>query len=184
MGGPSVSPAELEDAAAVARVHRRSWQAGNRTIIPAQAAGASIPTASTERWRELLVESSSVQTLVARVGVGGIVGFTAFAVQAPYGDEPEHSIPIGDCRIGSILALYVAPEHWRQGIGRALLMAAIGRLGDEGCSGLGVWVLRSNRRARAFYLAMSFTYGGVEGVHLPTAASELYLRREPIEAAV
>ena len=54
---------------------------------------------------------------------------------------------------GELCALYVDPDHWDRGIGRALLSAARGRLRSQGFRGAVLWVLAGNIRAERFYTA-------------------------------
>ena len=53
--------------------------------------------------------------------------------------------------VGEIWALYVAPEHWRQGVGLALWDGARDGLKDEGCTQVTLWVLLQNERALEFF---------------------------------
>jgi ribosomal protein S18 acetylase RimI-like enzyme len=119
-----------------------------------------------------------METLVAESESGAIGGFVVLAARAPYGDEGEHTLPIREKGLGSILALYVAPENWRCGCGRALLRAATERLEESGCTAAGVWVLHDNAAARDFYRSSDFLATGVVGSHRPTEAAEIHLRRD------
>ena len=50
-----------------------------------------------------------------------------------------------------IAALYVLPEYWSMGLGRALLDTAVDALPRRGFETATLWVLRDNGRARRFY---------------------------------
>jgi ribosomal protein S18 acetylase RimI-like enzyme len=52
---------------------------------------------------------------------------------------------------GEVARLHVDPESWGQGIGTDLLQHALSELDQRGCSGVGLWVLERNDRARRFY---------------------------------
>jgi len=52
-----------------------------------------------------------------------------------------------------IYAIYLVPAAWDQGIGRQLMTAPLGRLGEAGYDQATLWVLDSNARARRFYEA-------------------------------
>ena len=54
-------------------------------------------------------------------------------------------------------ALYVEPDRWRAGIGRALWVVAANRMTDGGAKSTGAWVVLGNIRARFFYEAVGFT---------------------------
>jgi Acetyltransferase (GNAT) family len=63
---------------------------------------------------------------------------------------------------GELDALYVAPAHWRQGIGGLLQDAALVALVDAGFASAILWVLSKNRAARAFYERTGWTADGAE----------------------
>jgi len=52
---------------------------------------------------------------------------------------------------GEVYAIYVLPDCWGQGIGRALLAHAERDLIEHGYDEAVLWVLADNQRARAFY---------------------------------
>ena len=64
-------------------------------------------------------------------------------------------------KVGEIMAIYLRPEAWGQGIGRKLMAAALGCLTAAGFTEAILWVLESNKRARAFYEACGWTADGV-----------------------
>jgi ribosomal protein S18 acetylase RimI-like enzyme len=49
--------------------------------------------------------------------------------------------------------MYVLPEHWRLGIGRALMAAAFHEFRVAAYDSATLWVMAANLRARAFYEA-------------------------------
>lgn len=82
--------------------------------------------------------------LVAEVE-GKIVGFVAVG---PTNDES------GD---GELYAIYVHPDHWGTGVGRALMRAGEERLRELGHRDAHLWVLADNPRARRFYQAAGWS---------------------------
>jgi GNAT superfamily N-acetyltransferase len=58
---------------------------------------------------------------------------------------------------GEVYAIYVLPDHQGQGIGRAMLNAAVSELLERGMPSMIIWVLRENAPSRRFYERM----GGV-----------------------
>jgi len=58
---------------------------------------------------------------------------------------------------GEIYSLYVLPEYWRKGSGRALFDAAKEQLRASGYETLFLWALVENVRARRFYEKMGMT---------------------------
>lgn len=71
--------------------------------------------------------------------------------------------PDRDCGAGGLAevrTIYVLPEYWRRGIGRALMRAAAGAVRDAGYPGFFLWVLTENARARRFYESMGLRFTG------------------------
>ncbi len=62
---------------------------------------------------------------------------------------------------GELCALYVDPEQWGRGMGRALLSAARGYLFELGFPHAFLWVLRGNVRAERFYQIDRWAADGV-----------------------
>jgi GNAT superfamily N-acetyltransferase len=101
------------------------------------------------RWRDQLAD---VDVLVAQTtGQPGLTGFAALAVPARDVDETG---------VGEVTALYVDPDRWRGGVGRALIDAAAAELREEGCDVAVVWCLEGNSRGLAFYAALGFADDG------------------------
>ncbi|MDX6408587.1 MAG: hypothetical protein QOE13_1658 [Gaiellaceae bacterium] len=129
------------DAAGVARVQVEAWQAAYAHALPAeQLHGLSVPEAVARhrRWPPELVAEKS----------GDIVGFVAVGSSRDPGTD------------GELFAIYVHPEHWGTGIGRALIEAGeeeLRRLGHENAI---LWVLDDNPRARRFYEIAGWSVDG------------------------
>jgi GNAT superfamily N-acetyltransferase len=84
-----------------------------------------------EQWRRR-------PPIVAEVE-GEIIGFVS--VGAARDDDAE----------GELYAIYVHPEHWGTGTGRALMEAGEDELWRLGHQQVVLWVLDDNPRARRFY---------------------------------
>jgi GNAT superfamily N-acetyltransferase len=63
-------------------------------------------------------------------------------------------------RTGELAAIYLLPDAWGIGAGRALMEVAISRLNEYGYADATLWVLDSNERARRFYAAAGWTPDG------------------------
>src|SRR5262249_55133274 len=61
--------------------------------------------------------------------------------------------------IGELYAIYVDPEEWSRGAGRALIRRAEERLAEEYAEAT-LWVLEDNPRARRFYEAAGWRTDG------------------------
>ena len=125
--------------------HLRTWQVAYRGQLPDDFLDALSSTIDrrTEFWARSIREAPAHRQhqLVATDGEG-IVGFVTFG---PRDDEP------GDQGTGELYAIYVDPDHWGGGYGRALFAAAERGLHDAGFSEAILWVLETNERARRFY---------------------------------
>ena len=60
---------------------------------------------------------------------------------------------------GEVYAIYLDPDRWGQGVGRALLAAGESALLDDGQWQALLWVLDANVRARAFYERQGWVRG-------------------------
>lgn len=65
--------------------------------------------------------------------------------------------------LGELLALYVDPDCWGQGVGQQLVHTARRQLADLGFNEAILWVLAGNERAEHFYRADGWIADG--GLH-------------------
>lgn len=79
--------------------------------------------------------------------------------------------------VAELVAIYVDPSRWRQGIGTALLHEALGRCASEGKTEVSLWTLSGNHAAQAFYERHGFRRDGTEQVHPIARAPALRMRR-------
>jgi RimJ/RimL family protein N-acetyltransferase len=63
-----------------------------------------------------------------------------------------------------VYAIYVDPDRWSTGTGRALMDTAVAHLHDAGFVEIRLWVLDDNPRARRFYERAGFRADGVTKV--------------------
>ncbi len=129
--------ATTADADGIAGVQERAWQSAYRHVFPADEldrGGFTTP----ERWRARLARPPQGWTTFVAVE-GGVV--TGFASVGPSRD---------DGGTGELYAIYVEPEHWSTGTGRALIERSEEQL-RRSFSDATLWVLEDNPRARAFY---------------------------------
>jgi ribosomal protein S18 acetylase RimI-like enzyme len=141
----SIRPAQPRDAAAIALIHVRTWQAAYRGQLPEhflKSLDAEIQQ-RTARWEGFIANAASrrhVQLVAQELDT--VVGFVTFG---PSEDEPV------DPEVGQVYAIYVDPRSWDRGYGRALFAAAVRGLTEAGFGAATLWVLDSNTRARRFY---------------------------------
>ena len=124
----------------VARVHVRSWQAGYSGLLPDAYLDGLRPE---ERAARYSFASENVRDPVTIVAVDGgvICGFAT--------TSPARDLDVPDD--GELCALYVDPEWWGRGVGRALIGAARARLFETGFRSAVLWLLAGNARADRFY---------------------------------
>ncbi|MCW3813420.1 GNAT family N-acetyltransferase [Micromonospora sp. DR5-3] len=160
---------EPDDAAAIAEVHVRGWQAGYAGIMPDEVLRRLNPAAWAQRRRDLGTADPAhpFTTLLAEVD-GAVAGFATFG---PYRNNQDRGDL--DPAYGEILAMYVEPTHWGAGTGRALLAAARAGLAERGWTEYRLWVLSDNARARRFYERAGLSPDGTESVYrLPLSGGQ------------
>jgi GNAT superfamily N-acetyltransferase len=138
------------DALALAEVHVASWKAAYRGLMPDAFLDGLVPADRLDRWRKRFAEPGT--RILVWEEQEWIAGFCFGGPSRDKDADPSHC--------GEINAIYLRPEAWGRGIGRALYEAAIDDFRDRGFEELTLWVLRGNRRARAFYERMGMAPDG------------------------
>jgi ribosomal protein S18 acetylase RimI-like enzyme len=145
------------------------WRAGYRDIVSPERL-ADLPV---ERWRHevgvgLRRPVADAFTYVAEVD-GGFAGYCYVAA------------PSGEADLGpdaaELVAMYVDPDHWRQGAGNALMEAAVERLTGLPYEEAVLWTFKENDRAIAFYERTGWRADGAEKIHPRTGEPAVRLRR-------
>jgi len=164
-------PAVPDDAESIERVRVAGWRAAYRGIVAD--AFLDTMTGDVEQHRRYLTENmQGVQGVIEMVAVddGNLVGWVV-AGQSRDNDQ-EMSTP------AEVYGCYIAPSHWRAGIGRELLERAVEELGDRGHRQITLWVLEDNQPARRFYESMGFKSDGArQDLDLGGLVSEVRYRR-------
>jgi GNAT superfamily N-acetyltransferase len=132
------------DALAVATVHVRAWQQGFKDLLPADYLAGLQPAERAQRYTFGITDGSKPQTIVAVVA-DAIVGFATTGIHE-------------DAAL--LHALYVDPDHWGSGIGRALIAEARKDLRRTGRREAMLWSMVGNRRADRFYTADGWVLDG------------------------
>lgn len=156
------------DAAAVAAVHVRSWQAAYRGLLPDDVLDGLDPAAFAARYTFGRGGPDDPVTVVAEME-GSVAGF------ATTGPDRE-----GETDRGELWALYADPAWWGHGVGRRLVGDARRRLRRSGRRRAVLWVLDGNARAERFYRADGWRPDGrrrTEVVH-GVRVDERCLRRD------
>ena len=166
-----VRTATLEDAEAIAGVHVRSWEAAYRGLVPEAWFAERTLQRRADTWRELLHAGENRRVFVACLN-GKLVGFCGAATPSRDEDAGE--------RTSEIAALYVDPDHWRAGVGRALVTMTLHDLAGCLWREVTLWVFEANDRARNFYVGMGFAPDGGR-IAKPDEPPEVRLRRQLLE---
>jgi ribosomal protein S18 acetylase RimI-like enzyme len=138
--------ATAADAVAIESIRIRTWRVAYRHAYPPDELDA-LPI-DPERWRaRLAVPPPGWSTFVCEDG-DAVVGFASVG---PSRDEDA---------LGEVYAIYVDPDAWSTGAGRALMAVAEARLRDD-YDGALLWVLEDNPRARRFYERAGWAADGI-----------------------
>lgn len=156
--------ARRDDAEAIERIRVRGWQAGYRHVY--SEAEVDRLEVDWSRWEKRLDRPPAGWAIFVAEGRGRLLGFVAVG---PSRDEGG---------VGEIYAIYVDPDDWRRGTGRALIERAEERLAEDDAE-VTLWVLEENPRARTFYEAAGWhADGGRQSVErLGAAPPELRYRK-------
>ncbi len=132
------------DAGGIAGVHIATWQVAYQGVFSGDFLGSLDLEVRTGWWEALLLRGQ--RTTYVADGAAGVAGFCLI------GDADDE-------RWGEVFAIYVHPQHWGQGMGRALLEAGEAHLAGDGFERSLLWVLEGNNRARAFYERQGWVKG-------------------------
>jgi GNAT superfamily N-acetyltransferase len=140
-----------DDAAGIAQAQERAWQMAYRHVFPVEELdrGGFIRASL---WRERLEHPPPGWTTFVADDDGAVLGFASVG---PSRDERG---------LGELYAIYVHPDWWATGAGRALIergeleLRAIYREAT-------LWVLEDNPRARSFYETAGWVPDGATKAH-------------------
>jgi GNAT superfamily N-acetyltransferase len=140
-----VREAKVGDAEAIERIRVRGWQVAYRHLYPPE----ELDRLEVEwsRWRRRIVQPPAGWSIFVAGEAGKLLGF---ASTGPARD---------DATVGELYAIYVHPDAWSRGVGRALLERAEQRLAEDYREAT-LWVLEDNPRARRFYEAAGWRADG------------------------
>ncbi|MEI8254993.1 MAG: GNAT family N-acetyltransferase [Deltaproteobacteria bacterium] len=150
-GDFTVREARAEDAGAIADVHVQGWQWGYRELLPAEALARIDRAQRVAMWTSVLDGSFDGALVWVAERDGAVIGFAADGPSRDAG-APEDE--------GELYALYLREDAAAQGVGRALLEAAVNDLRERGAEIAVLWVLGSNARALTFYAKAGWTPDG------------------------
>jgi len=139
----TVRTARANDAADVARVYIESWHDTYPSFLPMQMLSAMTLKGQTSRWQAAIRAKGRETVMVAENPKHGVIGMASFG--------PSRDGGLGFD--GEVYTLYVHPDFFNRGVGRALLDAAFADLRRRGFTSCVIWAHAKNP-ARFFYEAM------------------------------
>jgi ribosomal protein S18 acetylase RimI-like enzyme len=158
-----------DDAEALASLHVAAWRAAYRGLVPEAVLARLDPAHRAQRFRDSLATGSEETYLAEEDGV--TLGFLTLGACRDADVHPDET--------GEIWGIYLAPQHWRRGVGRALRRYGEGLLQARGYTLATLWVFRDNKPARRFYEAMGFTADGAsKTLHLDADLEAVRCRKE------
>jgi L-amino acid N-acyltransferase YncA len=137
--------ASAADCEGIAIVHVRTWQAAYRGVVPDAFLDSISLEVRTQAWRAALERGHPEIWVACREAQ--VIGWVSFG---PARDSDAASTT------GELEAIYVCPQYWGTGLGRALWLTARDRLINRGFNSITLWVLAENSRAIRFYEAAGF----------------------------
>jgi ribosomal protein S18 acetylase RimI-like enzyme len=136
-----IREAQIEDSAAIAKVHIDSWRTTYKGIVSDDYLSALSYQEREQKWQEFFQATDHFQfAYAAEVGSNQIVGFAVGGVN--HDEAADYQ--------GELYAIYILHEYQGKGIGRRLTEAVARRLLQGGRSSMSVWVLARNPACR-FY---------------------------------
>jgi GNAT superfamily N-acetyltransferase len=149
--GPHIRLARVGDELAVARVHISAWQEGYRGLLPDEYLASLRPEDRAPHYR--FDDHGRERATAVSLGPHGTIdGFVTFGASR---DGPDRET-------GEVMAIYVAPQSWRAGVGGALMRFALDGLAMNDFRSATLWMLRGNARADGFYRRTGWTPDGGE----------------------
>ena len=151
----SIRPALISDARQIAEMHIEAWRVAYAGIVPDDYLASLSVDAREKGWARLIEEG--ISNLWIAVCSERITGLISFGASREAGAAST---------MGELMAIYVHPGFWSCGIGRSLWLAVRGELRRRGFTGVMLWVLDDNTRARKFYSAEGFVENPERGRHI------------------
>lgn len=135
-------PAGIEHSALISSIYCRSWKQTYVGMIPP----AYLEHLSPEHWTAAFEKWIGEQTYDVLIAWEGQVALGAVC----FGASRE------DPGWGEIQSIYVLPEFWGKGYGKALMHGALTQLRQKGFGQIYLWVLDQNKKAQGFYQSLGF----------------------------
>ncbi|MFP4529959.1 MAG: N-acetyltransferase family protein [Halodesulfurarchaeum sp.] len=133
----TIRHATTEDAPEIRRIAEAGWNATYESILEQETIDRAIEAWYDPESIRQIIEDGDVLSLVAERDTA-VLGYASGGVS----DEEA---------VGTLGAIYVDPDHWREGVGTALLTEFERVCKQAGCEKLEIRVLEENDVGTAFY---------------------------------
>ncbi|MFS8050813.1 N-acetyltransferase family protein [Rhizobium sp. BR 314] len=140
----AIRPAVVDDAAAIARLHRAVWCETYRDLAPANVYRTLDEDFRRARWSEMLANPRRHQGILLAEQGNRLVAIGAVGAASEPAFEGR----------GEIRSLYIDPSAKRQGLGRRLMRELVAQLAAFGYSSAALGVVVGNEPAIAFYRSL------------------------------
>ena len=140
-----IRDARTEDGESVARIYIDSWNQGFGSLMRVR----TLAQRNIDRWTERVVGSPPFHWWVATRNES-IVGFAGIC--------PSRD-PV-DPQLGELNTIAVDPEHWRTGVGAALMARVLEQLVADGYPEAILWTLENYPMGQQFYERMGWARDG------------------------
>lgn len=134
---------KLEDALEVAKIHTFSWQHAYKGIVEQRFLDSIDLEERRLGWKRGIENDVPPSVRIVAEYDGIVIGFAS-------GLENRKKTEMPHCD-AELWAIYVQPEHFDKGAGKALLSSFKAELHLLGMKNLCIWALTENKRARRFY---------------------------------
>lgn len=163
----TIRTATIADAAGIAVVQRAGWFAAYEGIVPHDIIEQVQPPDGSARVREQMRSRPWQRVLVASAEAGEVIGYASYGPERDVlsGQWPPTLTDAGAAgQIGELYALYVHPDWWSTGTGRALMTDMLANTAAMRYGEVVLWVLEKNARARRFYSLAGFEPDGAVNI--------------------
>lgn len=148
----TATPADADE---MVQVRTASWRAAYEGLVDADVL-AGLPEEAPERYVRHLARKRPLEIeFVAEKGPY-VIGFAVFTWDHDEADEDG----AGPGVPGEVQSIYVHPDHWSRGAGRALMNEGVRWLADQGFAPVRVWIMEGSEISRRFYERYGFASDG------------------------
>ena len=144
-----IREADIQDVQTIAHLHLSGWQGAYGGIVDGAYLDSITLEDKIQQWSDIVPKDETRSFIAERDGKpAGFINFGKLMT------PPPGTSRLRPLYAREILALYLLPEYYRQGVGKALMQKAVSCILEDGFSSLCLWVLEKNTRGKNFYEAM------------------------------